>query len=123
MKRALFETVKVVPYGEEPAAVDRRGYESAVLALKIESSKTAVVNVKTADTAEGPFEAVGDSRLFIDNPVNESGDAKVENTTGAETVANLDIDLIGCKQFVQITVTDGTPFALALGDATDCPVK
>ena len=41
----------------------------------------------------------------------------------AQAVANLDIDLIGCKSCVKITATNGTIGALALGDATNCPVK
>ena len=38
-------------------------------------------------------------------------------------LANLDIDLIGCKTCDKITATNGTIGALALGDATNCPVK
>ena len=40
-----------------------------------------------------------------------------------QAVANLDIDLIGCKSCVKIAATNGTIGALALGDATNCPVK
>lgn len=47
----------------------------------------------------------------------------IENEAEAQAVANLDIDLIGCKSCVKITATNGTIGALALGDATNCPVK
>ena len=46
-----------------------------------------------------------------------------KNEAEAQAVANLDIDLIGCKSCVKITATNGTIGALALGDATNCPVK
>lgn len=126
MKRALFDTVTVLPFASGNV-VDRTGYESAVLAVTVEASQTATIKVETADsTADstaGPYEPVKDSRIFVDNPVNEDGEAVIENEAEAQAVANLDIDLIGCKSFVKITATNGTIGALALGDATNCPVK
>lgn len=122
MKRALFDTVTVLPF-TSGSIVYRLGYESAVLALSVAAGKKATVKVEHCDTKDGTFAKVEDSRLFVDNPVNADGEAIVENEAEAEAVANLDIDLIGCKSFVKITVTGGTAGALALGDATDCPVK
>lgn len=126
MKRALFDTVTVLPFASGNV-VDRTGYESAVLAVTVEASQTATIKVETADsTADstaGPYEPVKDSRIFVDNPVNEDGEAVIENEAEAQAVANLDIDLIGCKSCVKITATNGTIGALALGDATNCPVK
>ena len=107
MKRALFETVAVLPL-VSGSVVQRTGYESAVLALTVAQNATATVKVEHCDTQDGTFEAVGDSRLFVDNPVNESGEAIVKNE--------------GCKEFIKITVTGGTAGALALGDAIDYPV-
>lgn len=46
----------------------------------------------------------------------------MKNEGPAAAVANLDIDLVGCKEFIKITVTGGTAGALALGDAIDYPV-
>ena len=115
MKRALFDTVTVLPFASGNV-VDRTGYESAVLAVTVEASQTA-------DSTAGPYEPVKDSRIFVDNPVNEDGEAVIENEAEAQAVANLDIDLIGCKSCVKITATNGTIGALALGDATNCPVK
>ena len=126
MKRALFDTVTVLPFASGNV-VDRTGYESAVLAVTVEASQTATIKVETADsTADstaGPYEPVKDGRIFVDNPVNEDGEAVIENEAEAQAVANLDIDLIGCKSCVKITATNGTIGALALGDATNCPVK
>ena len=97
--------------------IDRTGYESAVLAVTVEASQTATIKVETADSTAGPYEPVKDSRIFVDNPVNEDGEAVIENEAEAQA------DLIGCKSCVKITATNGTIGALALGDATNCPVK
>ena len=45
MKRALFDTVTVLPFvsGNE---FDRTGYESAVLAVTVEASQTATITVR-----------------------------------------------------------------------------
>lgn len=91
--------------------------------LRKAASQTATIKVETADSTAGPYEPVKDSRIFVDNPVNEDGEAVIENEAEAQAVANLDIDLIGCKSCVKITATNGTIGALALGDATNCPVK
>ena len=115
-------TVTVLPFASGNV-VDRTGYESAVLAVTVEASQTATIKVETADSTAGPYEPVKDSRIFVDNPVNEDGEAVIENEAEAQAVANLDIDLIGCKSCVKITATNGTIGALALGDATNCPVK
>lgn len=122
MKRALFDTVTVLPFASG-SSFDRMGYESAVLAVTLAANSKAMVKVEHCDTVDGIFAAVPDSRLFVDNPVDKTtGEAIITNEAEADAVANLDIDLIGCKQFVQITVTGGTAGALALGDATDQPV-
>ena len=105
MKRALFDTVTVLPFASGNV-VDRIGYESAVLAVTVEASQTATIKVETADSTAGPYEPVKDSRIFVDNPVNEDGEAVIENEAEAQAVANLDIDLIGCKSCVKITATN-----------------
>lgn len=115
MKRALFDTVTVLPFASGNV-VDRTGYESAVLAVTVEASQTATIKVETADSTAGPYEPVKDSRIFVDNPVNEDGEAVIENEAEAQAVANLDIDLIGCKSCVKITATNGTIGALTLGE-------
>lgn len=122
MKKALFDTVAVLPY-TSASVLDRLGYESAVLAVTVKTSQTATVKIEHCDTAAGTFEAVPDSRVFVDNPVDTNGQASLKNEDAADIVANLDIDLIGCKRYIKMTVTNGTAGAVALGDATDYPVK
>lgn len=122
MKRSLFDTVSVLPF-TSGSAFERTGYESAILAVTVAGGAKATVKVEHADDIDGDFVAVNDTRLFVDNPVDQStGEAIIENEAEAEAVANLDIDLIGCKAFVKITVAGGTAGALALGDATNHPV-
>lgn len=62
MKRALFDTVTVLPFASGNV-VDRTGYESAVLAVTVEASQTATIKVETADSTAGPYEPVKDSRI------------------------------------------------------------
>ncbi len=66
MKRALFDTVTVLPFASGNV-VDRTGYESAVLAVTVEASQTATIKVETADSTAGPYEPVKDGRIFVDN--------------------------------------------------------
>ena len=54
MKRALFDTVTVLPFASGNV-VDRTGYESAVLAVTVEASQTATIKVETADSTAGPY--------------------------------------------------------------------
>ena len=54
MKRALFDTVTVLPFASGNV-VDRTGYESAVLAVTVEASQTATIKVETADSTAGPM--------------------------------------------------------------------
>lgn len=122
MKRVLFDTVAVFPF-TSGNIVDSLGYESAILSLTVAAGAKAAVKVEHSDTAGGTYEAVEDSRLFVDNPVDkETGDAIVENTGELEGVANLNIDLIGCKEFIKITAENAAIGALALGDPTNAPV-
>ncbi len=120
MKRALFDTVTVLPF-TSGSVTARLGYESAVLAVTVAAGATATVKVEHSDTEDGTFAPVPDTRLFIDNKMDKDGNALIVNEAEAEAVANLNIDLIGCKEYVKITVTGGEAGALVLGDATDHP--
>ena len=54
MKRALFETVAVLPL-VSGSVVQRTGYESAVLALTVAQNATATVKVEHCDIQDGTF--------------------------------------------------------------------
>lgn len=121
MKRALFETVAVLPLvsGQRRSAhrLRKRGAGAHRCAERDGD--------REGRTLRHPGRHLRGRRRFspfVDNPVNESGEAIVKNEGPAAAVANLDIDLVGCKEFIKITVTGGTAGALALGDAIDYPV-
>lgn len=113
MKRNLFQNIKALPYAAG-GTVDRAGCLSAVLAVKASAAGTLAVAVTHADTADGTFEAVPDERLIV------SGCGAVE----ADEVAQVSIDLVGCKRYIQITPSgvEGD-CALVLGDAAEMPVE
>lgn len=75
MKRALFDTVTVLPFASGNV-VDRTGYESAVLAVTVEASQTATIKVETADSTAGPYEPVKDSRMLM---LREDAEAIAQN--------------------------------------------
>ena len=123
MKRELIQNVKAIPYtsGE---AIDRAGFLSAVCAVKAAAAGNMKVAVTHADTSTGTFEAVPDACLFVGGG-DEAKDLK------AGDIANFDIDLVGCKQFVKLTVSgaaatvaEGAPpgCSLVLGDPAQAPV-
>ena len=131
MKRALFETVKVLPY-PSGTATDRRGYLSARLGLKVGTAGNLKIIVKDCDTASGTFAQALDTRLFMDaTKITRDGNGVVTDVfVAANGLAvgdelQLDVDLLGCKQFVQVVVsgTGVATAALALGDRDTSPVE
>lgn len=139
MKKMLLESVKVIPL-TSGQTVDRLGALSAVLGLSVTSADAgalAKVTVTHADDSAETFEAVPDERIFMDGTVVERDNTgkfvqsfvKLPVATG--DLLNVDIDLVGCKQFVKFVVTfedaDGeaaTAVAtqvVVLGDYGECP--
>lgn len=118
MKRQLFESLKVTPY-TSAAAIDREGFDSAVLGAAVTAAGTLAVAVTECDTSTGTFTAVADDRVTVNTPF------------AAKTVAIGDtpawnLDLIGCKRYIKITITAASSaaatYALALGDPREPPV-
>lgn len=68
MKRALFDTVTVLPFASGNV-VDRTGYESAVLAVTVEASQTATIKVETADAPLVRMSLSRTAASSLDNPV------------------------------------------------------
>lgn len=108
MKRELIQNVKAIPYtsGE---VIDRTGFLSAVVAVSALAAGNVKLEVTHADTASGTFESVSDERLMVGG-ANEVKDLK------ADDIANFDLDLLGCKPFIKITLS-GTAAATGSGDA------
>jgi len=118
MKRALLETVKVIPYTSDEV-IDRDGFLSAIVGANVTAAGTLSLAITHSDEEAGVFEAVTDEYIGVDKPI--TGIA-VE----ADTIANIDIDLLGCKRYVKIAITaDGgaaATYAVALGDKNEQPV-
>ncbi len=119
MKRELFENVKVIP-GGTGAAIDRTGFLSAVLGVSAKAADTVKVKVEHADTADGVFKVLDDPFAGVTGALQ---DVIVE----ADETVNICIDLIGCRQYVRISVegsAEGQTIssALVLGDPATAPV-
>lgn len=108
MKRELLQNVKVQPYtsGE---VIDRAGFLSGIIAVAAVAAGDVKVAVTHCDTATGTFEDVADEKLFVGGG-DEAKDLKVAE------VANFDLDLVGCKQFIKITLS-GTAAATGSGES------
>ncbi len=123
MKRELIQNVKVIPYTNGDA-IDREGFLSAVCAVKAAAAGDMTVALTHSDTATGDFVAVPDTCKFVGGGASATG-------LKAADIANFDIDLVGCKQFVKLTVSgaaatvaEGATLgcSLVLGDPAQAPV-
>lgn len=118
MKRQLFESLKVTPY-TSAAVIDREGFDSAVLGAAVTAAGTLAVAVTECDTASGTYKAVADDRVAVGTPFTAKSVANGDNPTW-------NLDLIGCKRYIKITITAASSaaasYALALGDPREAPV-
>ena len=118
MKRELLQNVKTIPYTSGDV-IDRTGFLSAIAAVCTKTAGSIKLEVTHADAADGTFETVSDTRLFV------SGNGETDGLKAGET-ANFDLDLIGCKPFIKITLSgtaaEGSAAAVVLGDHCVQPV-
>ena len=138
MKRLLLESIKTMPYTlAQP--VNRLSALSGVLGIQVtdvDPEAVATVTLSHCGTEDGAYTLVLDERLFLDNTmVGRDSAGKVSETSTTIPVAagellNIDIDLIGCMEFVKIQVeynaagapaTVSASYALALGDYDRIP--
>ena len=108
MKRELIQNVKAIPY-TSGAVIDRAGFLSAVVAVSALAAGNVKLEVTHADASDGIFEAVTDDRLVAVGPA-EAKDLK------ANDIANFDLDLVGCRPFIKITLS-GTAATSGSGDS------
>ena len=138
MKTELLQNVKAQPY-TSAAAIDRKGFNSAVLAVLVGTptgSPTALtlgLTFTECDTDSGVFTAVKDKAILVEKALLDSNGA-ISFDTDAEggDMFNFDIDLSGCKRYVKITIaitctggtspTCSTTNAIVLGDSIEQPV-
>lgn len=122
MKRELIQNVKVQPYTSGDA-LDRTGFLSGVIGAVIGTAGALTLTVTHSDD-NSTFEAVTDKLVFPEKQT-EGGTFTTEELA-ANDVVNIDIDLVGLKNFVKITASgaaaSGTTLAVALGDKHVQPV-
>ena len=122
MKRNLFENVKVQPYASGEV-VDKRGFLSAILGCKIGTAGDLTLTVTHSDDGTN-FEAVTDERVFPEAKTIDG--TYTVKSLAKDDVVNIDIDLLGLRDYVKITASGAaaanTALALALGDAREMPV-
>lgn len=137
MKRELLENVKVQPYTSGDA-IDREGYLSAVLGVSLGADTgtptgiTVKVTFTECDTESGSYTPVADKLIVPGKTTDDTGAVTIEADPAGSELHNIDIDLVGCKQFIKATVavecTDGSSpsctatCAIALGDKNVQPV-
>ena len=138
MKRELLQNVKVMPYTSGDV-LDRSGFLSAVLGINVSSitgnpnTCKVVLKIEHGDSEAGDFAPVTDEMIALgETTMSETiGTLKGIPVEAGENI-NVDLDLLGCKDFVKITSSfefDGgtTPaatasYAVALGDKNISPV-
>ena len=122
MKRNLFENVKVQSY-TSGTAVNKHGFLSAILGGKIGSAGDLTLTVTHSDDGT-TFEAVTDECVFPEAKTKDG--VYTVKGLAKDDVMNVDVDLLGLKDYVKITASGdaagSTVLALALGDATEMPV-
>ena len=122
MKRNLFENVKVQPYASGEV-VDKRDFLSAILGCKIGAAGKLVLTVTHGDT-NAAADAVTDERVFPESKT--TGSVYEIDNLAKDDVVDIDIDLLGLRDYVKITASGAaaanTALALALGDAREMPV-
>lgn len=122
MKRELLQNVKVQPYTSGDA-LDRTGFLSGVIGAVIGTAGELTLTVTHSDDGT-TFEAVTDKLVFPDKQT-EGGTFTTEELEVGDVV-NIDIDLLGLKNFVKITASGaaatGTTLAVVLGDKHVQPV-
>ncbi len=128
----------MTPYTSEDA-INREGFLSAILAVKVGSPSgtptgLAVKLTITEATSRQRLCPVKDKLVCVGNaPLDAAGAISVStDAEGAAKLVNFDLDLVGLKQYVKVKVemvcTGGSSpsctatAALALGDASEVPV-
>lgn len=117
MKRELLQNVKVQPYTSGDA-FERTGFLSAVVGAKIGTAGALTLTLSHSDDGT-TFEAVKDELVFPEKKTTDG--AYTTDELKKDDVVNIDIDLVGLKDFVKITASGaaatGSTLALALGDS------
>lgn len=122
MKRELLQSVKVQPYTSGDV-IERSGFLSGVIGAVIGTAGALTLTITHSDDGT-TFETITDKQAFTEKHTKDG-----VFTTGElakDDIVNIDIDLIGLKNFVKIetsgTAATNTMLAAALGDKNTQPV-
>lgn len=122
MKRTLLQNVKVQPY-ISGSVIERKGFLSAIVAAAIGTAGALTLTITHSDDGTN-FVAVTDKKVFPE--VSTTGGAFTTDALKKDTIVNVDVDLLGLKEYVKITASGeaatNTTFAIALGDSDAQPV-
>lgn len=120
MKRNLYGSIKAMPY-TSGKAVDRKGYLSAVLAAGAKRGPERWLWPSPSAT-----QRAAPLRQWRMN-VWPMGRDLSSIAVGQNELVAVDLDLVGCKQYIKVTVTPGgsaaATYALVLGDPARMPVE
>lgn len=129
MKRLLLQNTYISPIASG-ASVDRERFLSGIIGVLTNKAGSLTIAVKHSDDGE-TFAIVTDEKTYVDQDLMASQDEEtkgylITTEVEAESLLNLDIDLVGLKQFICVEVSgeaaDGVTLALALGDGDAQPV-
>ncbi len=125
MKRELIQNITAIPY-TSGSAIDREGFLSAVVGVTAASGADVTVKVEHSDDGEN-FVAVTDTCAFPEKQTTGGEytfkNEAVEGAEDASGVVNIDVDLVGLKNFVKFTITGAEDAAVVvLGDPAQAPV-
>lgn len=122
MKRELIQNTKVQPYTSGDA-VERTGFLSGIIGAVIGTAGALTVTVSHSDDGT-TFEAVTDALVFPEKQTE--GGVFTIDALAAKDIVNIDVDLVGLKNFVKFEASGaaatGTTLAIALGDKNVQPV-
>lgn len=122
MKRELLQSIKVQPYTSGDV-IARTGFLSGVIGAVIGTAGALTLTVTHSDDGT-TFEAVTDKQVFTEKQTKDG--VFTTSELAKDDIVNIDIDLIGTKNFVKIvtsgTAAANTTLATALGDKNTQPV-
>lgn len=138
MKRELLKNVKVMPYTSGDV-LHRSGFLSAVLGIKVDSitgnpdACKLILKIEHGDDADGEFVPVEDPMIALGEiPMSDKAGIFTGIPVEEGDTIKLDLDLVGCKEYVKITAEfkhEGgespkatAVCAIALGDKNFSPV-
>lgn len=123
MKRELFQNVLVSPYTSGDT-IERQNFLSCVFGAAVTAAGKLTLTVTHSDDGS-TFEAATDMRLEANDKGTFTTGGVINVDVEAGDTVNVDIDLVGSKQYIAIAVSGaaaaGATIAYVLGDLRYAP--